>query len=128
MIVTSIIATLIHRIVFCIIGQPLDFTTLTCFKYKDEQGVQQRIYIIDDMAPRWKQVGRMLKFSEPDIENIRSTCNGVVVECCDMLLSKWLQGYNNNNDSRPKTWETLLEVMRDARLGELVIKLETILI
>ena len=119
--------TLISLLLFLFVGQPLDLTTLTCFKYKDEQGVQQRIYIIDDMAPRWKHVGRMLKFREPDINNIDSTCNGNAVECCGTLLSKWLEGQNNGNDSRPKTWEILLEVMRDARLGELANNLETIL-
>ena len=87
----------------------------------------QRIYIIDEMASRWIEVGRMLKFSETDIENIHvdSTCLGDAKKCCGKLLSRWLQGHNNSNDRRPKTWETLLEVMRDARLGGLVEKLET---
>ena len=107
------------------VGQTLDISTLICFKYKDEQGVQQRIHIIDDMAPRWSEVGALLKFSESDIDNIGSTCNNDAVKCCRRLLSKWLEGYNDSSDSRPKTWETLLEVMRDARLGELADKLES---
>ena len=107
------------------VGQTLDLTTLTCFKYKDEQGVQQRIHIIDDMAPRWKEVGTMLKFSEPDIDNIESNCHGDAVKCCRKLLSLWLQGQNDSNDSCPKTWKTLLEVMQDARLGQLADKLKT---
>ena len=69
----------------------------------------------------------MLKFRESDIDNIDSTCHGVATKCCRRLLSQWLQEHNNSNDSRPKTWETLLEVMRDARLGELADNLETIL-
>ena len=107
-----------------LVGQTVDLDTLTCFKYKDEQGVQQRIHIINNMAPQWIEVGRILKFSEPDIDNIKSTCHDDAVKCCGKLLSKWLQGHNNSNDSRPKTWETLLEVMRDAHLGELADKLK----
>ena len=80
------------------------------------------------MAAQWIEVGRMLNFSEPDIKNILDpTTHGDTTKCCGTLLSKWLQGYNNRNDSRPKTWETLLEVMRDVRLDELADKLETIL-
>ena len=68
----------------------------------------------------------MLKFSEANIDSIGTTCRGEP-ECCEDLLSQWLQGHNDSNDSRSKTWETLLEVMRDARLGELADKMEKIL-
>ena len=97
---------------------------LSCFKYNDKQGEVQRIYIVDEMAPKWKRVGRMLKFSEANIESIGTTNRGEPEECCEELLSQWLQGHNDTNDSRPKTWETLLEVMRDARLGELADKIK----
>ena len=111
------------------VGQTLDLTTLTCLKYKDEQGVQQRIHIINEMARRWIDVGTMLKFSDPDIENIQvdSSCQGDAEKCCRKLLSKWLMGHNDSNDNRPKTWKTLLEVMRDVRLGNLADQLEAIL-
>ena len=100
---------------------------LTCLKYNDKQGEVQRIYIVDEMAPKWKRVGRMLNFSEANIDSIGTTNRGEPDVCCEELLSQWLQGHNNANDSRPKTWETLLELMRDARLGELAEKIKTIL-
>ena len=100
---------------------------LTCYKYNDKQGEVQRIYIIDEMAPKWERVGRMLNFSEANIDSIGTTNHGEPERCCEKLLSQWLQGHNNTNDSRPKTWETLLEVMRDARLGVLADKIEKIL-
>ena len=104
----------------------MDLTVLTCFKYHDSRG-EQRMFIVDDMAHRWKQVGHALKFSQPDIENIEITCRGDVVTCCGKLFAQWLGGYANDKDSRPKTWETLLDVMRDARLEALADKLKTIL-
>ena len=109
-----------------ILGETVDLNILTCFKYHDSQGLQ-RVYIVDDMAPRWKQVGRALQFSQPDIDNIDITCHGNSTECCGKLLSQWFGGYTNDKDSRPKTWKTLLEVMRDARLVELADRLKTIL-
>lgn len=79
------------------------------------------------MAPQWNEVGTMLNFTVADLENIASTCQRDNVACCRKLLSLWLQGHNNNNDGRGKTWNTLLEVMRDAHLGELAVKLENLL-
>ena len=100
---------------------------LTCFKYTDKQGELQRIYIVDEMAPKWERVGRMLKFTEANITSMGTTCRDEPERCCENLLSQWLQGRNDSNDSRPKTWETLLEVMKDARLGELADKIKKIL-
>ena len=71
------------------------------------------------MADHWERVGRMLKFSEPDISNIRATCNGDPIKCCEALLSRWLEGYNNDRDSRPKNWGTFVETIKDVRLGRL---------
>ena len=71
------------------------------------------------MAARWERLGRMLKFNEPDISNIRATCNGDPIKCCEALLSHWLDGYNNDRDSRPKNWDTLVETIEDVRLREL---------
>ena len=69
----------------------------------------------------------MLQFSTPDLDTIAS-CYQDDRGRCDALLSQWLQGRNDQNDKRPKTWKTLLCVMRDARLGELANKLENIML
>ena len=106
--------------------KPLDLTTLTHFSYVDEREEEQSVFIIDEMAPQWKRVGRMLRFSEADINVIASNFNDEPQACCDRLLSQWLQGHNDHNDSRPKTWRTLLGVMRDARMGELADRLKRI--
>ena len=64
---------------------------------------------------------------KPNINTIETNCRDDPETCCEQLLSQWLEGHNDNNDSRPKSWETLLSVMRDARLGELADKLQNIL-
>lgn len=65
----------------------------------------------------------MLKFDESDLRNISK---GDHVECCEELFSLWLDGYNNNGkDNQPKNWDTLLEAMRDARMGTLADLIET---
>ena len=85
------------------------------------------MYPIDEMAKQWTKIGTLLGFSDAVFDTLLSDpiCNGDAAKCCRKLLSRWLNGYNT--DSRPKTWQTLLEVLRDARLGELADELEDIL-
>ena len=103
-----------------------DIATLTCFKYKDENGEKKRIFIIDDIGAKWKRVGRMLKFTSADIDNINSSCQSDVESCCEKMLSQWLEGFVAGSSSI--TWKTLIEALRDARLGQLADDLEQILL
>ena len=119
------VASHIYMIAVICVGETLDLTMLTCLKYCEE-GKHQSFFIIDEMAPKWKRIGRMLKFSTSDMETITSSCRDDT-ECCDKLLSQWLQGQNDVNERHPKTWENLLDVIRAARLAELADKLEKIL-
>ena len=96
-----------------------DIGTLTCFKYKDEKGRTQRIYIIDEIAAKWRRFGVCLKFSTNILDNIESTCRGDVEACVNRLLTLWLEGHVQNVSQAPITWETLLEALRDGRLGQL---------
>lgn len=91
--------------------------TLSCYKYKDIEGRVQRIYIIDEIAAKWRRVGLSLNFSASDLDNIESSCQGKVEECSERLLIQWLDG--NISTQLPITWETLLDALRDARLGQL---------
>ena len=36
------------------------------------------------------------------------------------MLSMWLDGRNDENDNRPKTWATLIHVIKKARMGRLL--------
>ena len=104
-----------------------DISTLLCFKYKDEQGKTQRIYIIDEMAAKWKRVGISLKFSTGSLNNIESTCHHDVEACVNRLLTMWLEGHVQDVSQAPITWETLLEALRDSRLGQLADSLTDLL-
>ena len=95
---------------------------LSCLKY----GKDERLFVMDDMAPRWRNVGLMLNFSSTDLDNIETGQQKDPVKCCERLMSKWLDGFVNNRDSRPKTWSTLIDVLKDARLGDLADKIEAI--
>ena len=65
---------------------------------------EKTICIVDELAPDWKKIGHLLKFADCDLEAI-SKDHQRQADCCQQMLSMWLKG--RNNDSRPRTWETL---------------------
>ena len=56
----------------------------------------------------------MLKFTPADLDSINSSSQGDVESCCERMLSKWLAGHVVGSSI---TWKTLIEALRDARLG-----------
>lgn len=104
---------------------PINVMNLSCLKYKSASGKDERLFVMDDMAPRWRNVGLMLNFSPADLDNIETSQQKDPVKCCEKLMSQWLGGFVS--DSRPKTWSTLIEALKDARLGDLADKIEAIL-
>ena len=73
---------------------------------------EKTIRIIDELAPDWKRIGRLLKLADYDLEVI-SKDSKVISKCCQRMLNMWLK--ECNNDDRPRTWETLLHVIKAAR-------------
>ena len=104
-----------------------EITTLNCFKYKNNQGRTQRVFIIDEIGTSWNRVGLSLNFTASSLDSIESTCRGDVVKCCNRLLTLWLEGHVQDVSQAPITWETLLEALRDSRLGQLADNLTDLL-
>ena len=71
------------------------------------------------MAAKWKRVGTSL-------DNIESTCHHNVETCVNRLLTLWL-GHVQDVNQVPITWVTLLEALRDSRLGQLADTLTDLL-
>ena len=104
-----------------------EISTLNCFKYKDNQGRTQRVFITEEIGTRWNRVGLSLNFTSSSIDSIDFTCRGDVVKCCNRLLTMWLEGHVQDVSQAPITWETLLEALRDSRLGQLAKNLTDLL-
>ena len=112
--------------VWCVpyhVGDKPTLPDLLCFKYNDISGTQYRIRIIDTVASHWRRLGLALKISDYHLNNIERN-HGNVEERCQTMLSDWLQGTVGD---RPVTWETLVEAIDDARLGELAKQLKRVL-
>ena len=99
--------------------------TLNCFKYIDAQGEMQRIFITDEIAAKWKRFGGALKIPDADLANIESTYGTDVEKCSNELLARWLS--YSSDPKQPTTWRTLLEALRDVRMGQLADTLTAII-
>ena len=68
-------------------------------------------------------MGLALNFANSDLKNIEKDQSNVE-DCCMELMNRWLQG---TVQTKPVTWETLLEAIEDAQFVELAQKLKGIL-
>lgn len=99
--------------------------TLNCFKYKDVEGQEQRFFIMDRIGAKWRRLGLALNFETSCLDSIQSTCNHDVEQCCEKMLTQWLDGHVKQQ--LPITWKALLEALRDVRLDQLANELTDLL-
>ena len=99
---------------------PLNMENLLCC----DNG-HKSVRVVDELAPYWRTVGCFLRFPECDLETL-SKDNQSEEDRCRRMLSMWLDGCNDENDNRPKTWETLIRVIKRARRGTLSKQIEEV--
>ena len=91
----------------------LGLDDLLCMSYTGEDGRDTRFRLMDQLQPHWRRLAVALKFLPRDIALMKQEDDPVFY-----LLSKWLQGANQERDSRPVTWATLITALRVANVQE----------
>ena len=81
--------------------------------YTGEDGRDTRFRLMDQLHPHWRRLAIALKFQQCDIAVVKQEDDPVY-----HLLSEWLRGANQERDSRPVTWATLITALRDANNQE----------
>ena len=81
--------------------------------YTGEDGRDTRFRLMDLLRPHWRRLAIALKFHHSDITVMEHKDDPVY-----HLLSEWLRGANQEKDSRPVTWATLITALRDANVQE----------
>ena len=69
--------------------------------------------LMEHLQFRWRSLAIALKFPFHSIEAIEHSKNPIY-----QPLSEWLQGANMKEDTRPLTWTTLIEALREAKIHE----------
>ena len=86
---------------------------LLCMSYTGEDGRDTRFRLMNQLYPHWRRLAIALKFRQCDIAAMKQENDPVYY-----LLSEWLRGANQERDSRPVTWATLITALRDANVQE----------
>ena len=84
----------------------------------------QKVQIIRDLAPKWKDVGISLDF-DPDgrtLDLIEVQKMNEPVACCRAMFQHWLAG-----NGVPATWGTLIELLQDAEQSHLAEQIKGVL-
>ena len=81
--------------------------------YTGEDGRDTRFRLMDQLQPHWRRLAIALKFQQSDITVMKEENDPVYY-----LLSEWLRGANQERDSRPVTWATLITALCDANVQE----------
>ena len=81
--------------------------------YTDEEGTNANFRLMDRIKPRLTEMAIALDFPGYVIDVLGENPNPVYY-----LLSQWLEGRNQEHDSRPLTWGTLITALQHAGLLE----------
>ena len=92
---------------------------LQCMSYTNDDGVDANFRLMDRIKPRLTDMAIALSFPRHVIDVLKKDSDPVYY-----LLSEWLEGRNQENDSRPLTWATLITALQHACFPEEVKILE----
>ena len=84
------------------------------------EGINGAIKIIERVAARWKQVATRLHFEGHDIQRIDTDNSKSCIDACRTVFIEWLKGKGR----MPITWETLINVLKEAGFSEIASDLE----
>ena len=79
--------------------------------YTGEDGRDTHFRLMDQLQPHWRRLAIALKFRQCDIAVMKQEDDPVY-----HLLSEWLRGANQERDSRPVTWGTLITAVHYVKL------------
>ena len=87
--------------------------------YTGEDGRDVHFRLMQQIRPHWRELAVALKFSQHEIAIMEEKDNPVYY-----LLCEWLQETNQEKDSKPVTWGTLIEALQYAGVEEEATVLE----
>ena len=79
---------------------------------------------MDRISSRWRDIGELIGLSVSALRNIATEHHSKPLECCRAVLDHWLE---NPPTEYPLTWEKLIELLKDCKLGQVVSELQSVL-
>ena len=116
--------TLQFRIVFMLTGNKIRFAQLKLLKWNDEKGEVQRFFLMEKISHKWRDIGELLDISPSKLESISKSHHDDADECCQAVLVQW---FDNPPPDYSTTWQGVIDLLEDNRLGQVVSELKTVL-
>ncbi len=99
------------------VGEGPSIQEFQCLKW-NVRGKQERIRIMTEVAPRWKEFGIALGFSASEIDTIDQGCLHEPRSCIVKLFGEWTM-------SKPTySWQGMIEALKDCDFENLAAKVE----
>ena len=97
--------------VFFAVDQKPNLADLLCMSYTGEDGETINFRLMDQVKPHWRRLAIALMFPQYEIDAMEDKSDPVYY-----IFSEWLRGANQEKDSRPVTWRTLINILRVANV------------
>ena len=109
----------------CHVASALTIGQLILLKWKNEQGQEQRLRILEEVCTKWKDIGGVIGLSPNHLDAIEKHRLGDMMECCRDVFSVWLQ---QEEGSYPVTWDGIRELLKDMKLSAIAKKIDEFLL
>ena len=98
---------------------------LSLLKHTRSDGQVQRLCIITEVCPKWKDMGDLMGVSACRLDAIEENRRGKVKECCRDVFRGWLKQEGGGN--YPVTWQGLCELLEDLELSAVAKRVQQLL-
>ena len=95
---------------------------LSLLKHTRSDGKVQRLRIITEVCPKWKEMGDLMGVSACLLDAIEENRRG---ECCRDVFCDWLEQEGGGN--YPVTWQGLCELLEDLEFSALAKQVQQLL-
>ena len=98
---------------------------LSILKHTRSDGQVQRLRIITEVCPKWKEMGDLMGVSACRLEATEENRRGKVKECCRDVFCDWLEQEGGGN--YPVTWQGVCELLEDLEFSALAKQVQQLL-
>ncbi len=99
---------------------------LILLKWMDAEGKKQKLRIIDEVSPKWREASSLLGLTPAHTQRIEMNYPRVEDRCHE-VFHVWLSN-EEEDTSYPSTWEGLIELLEDMELSALAKEIQTVVI
>ena len=117
--------SIIHSL-FSLSGLPdFEFSLLDLIKWEDENGKEREFRIYSEIGHKWREIATRLGLKPGVISSIEDEHRQISSRIA-AVLQKWSENANSLRNAKdyPKSWEGLINLLKDVQLGEVAADLK----